>query len=1552
MNTHCKITGLLLVLLLSVSATYGNTPPGAPTATRVELLKDAYSVSTNNPSFSWAVQDPDDDEIQSAYRIVFSKRLSEVATENYFLDSGWVTSSGTSVQVNGLSALLEPNSLYYWQVQTKDKAGAESPLSEPQPFTTAVQWANTNGIWLEAGLIDYGDPGSGQNNDGNTYYEDITRLTTPNPVVAPAPLSQWTNYRVEQDVTIKAGALGIVFRANGGSNYMWQFKASDNTFNPHWDYTNTYNTPVNLSTKGVTIAVNVPFHLRIDAIGNTLTTYINDIKVDERTGRGYTLGTIGYRTGSSESGAVDNIVVANLNTGDIIYAEDFSGGVSAYNKCTVVGGALNVATSTANYLMVEDDLTGGIVDEKANFVFLRHSFEIVDASRIEKAIVCATAYNTESSKQYVFDLYLNGQSVGVGPARNQNNSPQGNLQYYNSYDVTSLLKNGDNIVAGICYNRDANRIFLLQMTVFYSDGTSEILVNSARDAAHWKGKDGTLAFGQNDELISPNDWYRQHKEHINTTKYPFGFADAGFVEDNTWRAVKVAGAVNGTRVLAPYTSENSLRYLMPANKVVQLDNGNYVITLDKEIVGGLQLDINSPSLKVIEIRCGEDLNADGSVKSDGRGHPNYIEYWTLKQGEQSIQSLNMKNFRYVEIIGSPVEITTDNIKGYAIRQPFDEDAAEFESSNTFVNELYAFTKYSIQATNQDVWTDSNARERGPYEGDAIINMASSNAFSSNYSLGRHSHEYLMNNSTWPQEYKLFSVEMAWQDYLYTGNRNSIDKYYAQLKNKFPGTFNANLGLINQQTDVLIDWPAVERDNYSFQAYNTGYNAVYVGACQTMANIAKLLGNETDRAFYQNRANTIKQAMINKLYNPQKGAFEDSMSEREAFSGHYSQHATAYALAYGIYDSQEMADKMAAYIESQGGFKTSIYAAFFVLKGLYNAGAGNLAMQFMANEDKDNVRTWAHVLHKLNATISPEAWDPDNKPNMTFSHPWGSAPASGISQGMFGIQPIDPAFETFQIKIQPGGVQSARIKVPTIRGAVGAAYNLNSGENGITAEVTIPANTHANVSLPVSSKAYTKLIVDGETGLAERDGKFLTVTIGSGVHILSISDEITPYIEVAASVNNDGVLRLGKTGQVTVTAENELKETIDLSESVVSYASGDESIVTVSPSGAISAVGVGRTTITITVTNGDRAGLATISVNVTDQPFPGDDQIQTVEVRLNTLKVGETATPSTVGILGDDSEIVFGNVTYTSDNEVVAQVNANGTITLLTEGEFTLQAATTDHLEKLSPEFDFNRFEITPIYVNDFSTGVNPFTGVTTNMSVTGGRLFVGKSSNAIYAGGTEWKDYILLATINPVPGTGSPVSPGGPAGTFHFRANNDRTQLYMWQLFSGNYLKKHINISETGSVTTTIDGMKPAGQDNRIAIAAEGNRIMTYVDGKLVDVATYTNYSKGTVGVRTGSSEEFYVDDLVVGTRKLVTTLTAVALHPTGIQTANVLGVSIMTEKEKIQSVFDGIASIKLYSVTGLLLDETTANGVYTHNLKQGIYILSIAGKSYKVIVK
>lgn len=124
-----SLTGIATGEATVVKAETGNMAPGKPTDLKTELLSEAYGINTKNPAFSWVVNDVDPDEIQTAYRIVVSK-TKEITDSSKVYDTGWVESEESSfVHVPSLNNILEDNQLYYWQVQTKDKEGAESPLS-------------------------------------------------------------------------------------------------------------------------------------------------------------------------------------------------------------------------------------------------------------------------------------------------------------------------------------------------------------------------------------------------------------------------------------------------------------------------------------------------------------------------------------------------------------------------------------------------------------------------------------------------------------------------------------------------------------------------------------------------------------------------------------------------------------------------------------------------------------------------------------------------------------------------------------------------------------------------------------------------------------------------------------------------------------------------------------------------------------------------------------------------------------------------------------------------------------------------------------------------------------------------------------------------------------------------------------------------------------------------------------------------------------------------------------------------------------------------------
>ncbi len=1669
----CVISGALMVsgsaFLATPAAAATNQAPTAPTGLRTELLTDAVVVDTLEPSLSWVVNDPDPDEVQTAFRIVVAESLADVAAAQYIHDTGWQESAASSsVEIPGIAGRLANDSLYYWQVQTKDGSGAQSPLSEPEPFNTPTTWADTRGAWLEYSEDEITE-------DANRYFSVPTGRSAPGSllnltagsgagqspaiapaVIAPASLSEWTNYSVEADI-YTGTALGVIFRRAGAADYMWQFRSSTIASAANQVCAHTGTSYVQLSCSPAAIPANTWVRIKITAINDVVTTYVDGTLVDTRRVTSAASGTIGFRTGGSESGRVDNIVVRNVSTGKILYADDFSTatGTAGYSgSVSVTGGYLNVPTgqsggavlsvaqsanqgfavypdrvspaaasawtdyaidadiqtatalgvvfrdngsqnymwqfkpsnNTLNYhagrdyagttpanptsptlaagtlptekwfhirieaqgttirTYIDGALVGTITNTNAaagtiglrtgstetarvdnlvvqnlttgnylyaenaqtlpigqsgdfenvtvqtetssstvfpSFMFLRHSFQLADASEIERAVISATGYNTQSTLSAIADLFVNGEALGTYPARNHANAPAGSLQYYNSYDVTDLLRDGENVIASLAYNRDAARAVLLQLTVWKTDGTKQVLTNSARDAASWHALDGTPVFG--DTLQTRNGgYYDQHLENLVASAYPSGFDGVGFTEDAAWHPLRVSGAINGTRVLTPFNAENTGRYWMPAVSVTDRGSGTYVVTLKKEIVGSLELSIDSPVAQAITVKYAENLNTDGSIRMGGAGsgsYPLYQETWQLKAGEQTLRTYLMKNFRYLQIENSPVPITTDMVRGWAMRTSFDEEASSFASSDSFLERLYEYTKYTVQATNQDLWVDSQARERGAYEGDAIVNLEASSAVSADYALGRHSAEYLVDNQTWPAEYKLFSVEVAWLDYLHTGNKDSLVEYYSKIKAKLDpstttaasGTFIPADGLVRTVGDtgsgnrVLVDWPTGEQDGYVFPnpGYSTPYNAIYVGAAQAMADIAGVVGNTADQAFWQERADTIKTNLIARLYNPTTGAFADHMKDDGTVSTHFAQHSTAFALAYGIFDSPEMAAKLTGYLESQGGFKGSIYASFFVLRGLFLGDAGDTGLSFLLNPDSSNRRTFAHVLDALKATISPEAWDPALKSNMTMSHPWGASPGAAIAHGMFGINPTKPAYEEFTVKFQPGEVGTASITVPTLRGAVKASFDNTA--TLFSGTVDVPVNTTATVSLPAANPAFISVLVDGEVVEGTRTAGYLTVEVGSGHHTVAVSAEGAQLYHVALTPSATTV-HATKTVATTITVTDETEAEADLEGATIAYESSDPAIATVDAAGVVTGVAEGDVTIKVTVTKGSRSGFATVRLRVGPPP-----RITQLEIRANLAAVGDLDTPQLVGIAEDGTEVVFTDVGFESSDPSVAEVRSDGSVRVLAPGSFSLKAKTKEHFADLAPDFDFSAFEITELWSSDFNDGINPFTSGPSNPSVVDGRLFVDKSKNSMLTVGSGWSDYIVTFTGEAVAGTSTNALGDGLAILLRATTNAPPGQNYYWQVFSSDQLKRGAGIAEVSPVA--ISKVNPAGTANQIAIAAEGDRFMTYVNGRLVDTWTDATYAAGTIGVRTGGSDaRYYIDDLVVGTRVLTAT--------------------------------------------------------------------------------
>ena len=97
----------------------------------------------------------------------------------------------------------------------------------------------------------------------------------------------------------------------------------------------------------------------------------------------------------------------------------------------------------------------------------------------------------------------------------------------------------------------------------------------------------------------------------------------------------------------------------------------------------------------------------------------------------------------------------------------------FHCDSDALNRVWDLCSYSIEATSfAGVYLDGD-RERIPYEGDALLNQLSHYAVDREYTLARFSLEYMIFHPTWPTEWNLQIVQMAWYDYLYTGDPRSV-----------------------------------------------------------------------------------------------------------------------------------------------------------------------------------------------------------------------------------------------------------------------------------------------------------------------------------------------------------------------------------------------------------------------------------------------------------------------------------------------------------------------------------------------------------------------------------------------------------------------------------------------------------------------------------------------------------------------------------------------------------------------------------------------------------
>ena len=383
----------------------------------------------------------------------------------------------------------------------------------------------------------------------------------------------------------------------------------------------------------------------------------------------------------------------------------------------------------------------------------------------------------------------------------------------------------------------------------------------------------------------------------------------------------------------------------------------------------------------------------------------------------------------------------------------------------------------------------------------------------------------------------------------------------------------------------VDWLEAQRDDtgllsmaasgscghYGYRncGHETYNNALYARILDQMAGLAADAGSPEARTTYADRAEAVRAAVNDQLWDEQVGAYRLSTEIPTAFP----QDGNAAAVLAGI-ASPTQAKRAMRYLQrnnwtdigaltvsqstpnaSLPPFHAPLPSWFEVDARLAAPGASVLEQQsafelmhrfwgWMLRQDPGST-FWEHVL---------PGGDPNLAQFSSLAHGWAAGPTVSMTTKVLGVSPTEPGFRRFEVRPHPGSLSWAEGTVPTPHGDVRAAWQRTGRDFRLDASV--PSGTVADLAVPAESQRVRvtldgRVVWDGKSGPARPQDGYATVAgVGPGNHVVRVLPLDEPATEVSALLSpSSTVAEPGdlQAFDVTVTgrAPNRIKGTIEV-----------------------------------------------------------------------------------------------------------------------------------------------------------------------------------------------------------------------------------------------------------------------------------------------------------------------------------------------------------------------------------------------------------------------
>ena len=699
-----------------------------------------------------------------------------------------------------------------------------------------------------------------------------------------------------------------------------------------------------------------------------------------------------------------------------------------------------------------------------------------------------------------YELSLNGEKVGDGEFTPLW-SDYDKTVYYNTFDVTSMLKSGDNAIGVLLGNGFYNVVgggryrklqigfgpetLFFKMLIRYTDGTQQEVMSDGS----WKYTLSPITFNS----IYGGEDYDARMEQEGWNKP--GFNDAG------WKPVVIQESPKGilrpqlttpVKIMKRYGIKTSHK-LTPeeveaATKETKrtVDPSAILLDMGQNLAGFPEITVRGKRGQKITMVVAEAITDNNAANQRQTGRQHYYTY-TLKgnKNETWHPRFSYYGFRYIQVEGAVLKgqknpdklPVIQNIQSCFVHNAA-ADVSTFECSNPIFTSAHNLIHNAVRSNMQAVFTDCPHREK---LGWLEQNHLNGPGLLYNYDLTTYIPKMIrdiadtqradgMVATTAPQYVifegpgmDVFAESPEWGSTLIIvpfmyydtyGDDSLIRQYYQNMRAYVDY-------LSGRAKEHLVDFGL--GDWYDYGDFKAGFSRntpvglvasaqYYMDICYII-QAAQLVGNQYDVAYFTRLGKEVKDAFNKKYFNAETNQY-----------GTGSQCSNALPLFLDMVPEgkhQAVLDNLVKDIKAHGTrLTTGDVGNRYLFQTLARNGLNELMYAMHNHEEAPG---YGFQL-KFGATTLTEQWDP--RQGSSWNHFMMGQIDEWFFNSLVGIQHNEKEKGYQHLVIRPqavGDLKNVKASYETLYGKVAVEW---THENGLfTLKVTVPANCSANVYLP-------------------------------------------------------------------------------------------------------------------------------------------------------------------------------------------------------------------------------------------------------------------------------------------------------------------------------------------------------------------------------------------------------------------------------------------------------------------------------------------------------